>query len=200
VPKIESLPLLLSLLAWPALGVGMAFFRKRAPGAAARRDPVSLVGLLVQALAFALAFTMRRSLDPNPPPWEVAVRWLGAVLAWASVGVVIAAVRTLGRQWSLEARVLEGHRLVVEGPYRYVRHPIYAAMLGLCVGTALNLTPWAAIVAATAFYLVGTRLRTRAEESLLTRELGEEYRRYAAAVPALVPRLTGRRLPPTGKS
>jgi protein-S-isoprenylcysteine O-methyltransferase Ste14 len=197
--RIESLPLLLSLLAWPVLGAGMLAFRKRAPGAAARRDPVSLVGLLVQALAFALAFTMRRPLDPNPQPWEAAVRWLGAALAWGSVGVVIAAVRTLGRQWSLEARVLEDHRLVAEGPYRCVRHPIYAAMLGLCVGTALNLTPWAAIVAATAFYLVGTRLRTRAEEALLTRELGEEYRRYAAAVPALVPRLFGRRPPSTGR-
>ena len=48
------------------------------------------------------------------------MRWLGVALAWASAGVVVAAVRTLGRQWSLEARVLEGHRLIVEGPYRYV--------------------------------------------------------------------------------
>jgi protein-S-isoprenylcysteine O-methyltransferase Ste14 len=44
-------------------------------------------------------------------------------LAWPPLGLGI-----LGRQWSLEARVLEGHRLIVEGPYRYVRHPIYAAM------------------------------------------------------------------------
>ena len=198
--RVESLPLLLSLLAWPALGIGMALLRRRGPGAATRRDPVSLVGLLVQALAFGLAFTMRRRLDPDPPLWEWAVRWLGVGLAWASAGVVIAAVRTLGRQWSLEARVLEGHRLIVDGPYRYVRHPIYAAMLGLCVGTGLNLSPWSVLVVATAAYLVGTRLRTRAEEDLLTRELGEEYRRYAAAVPALVPRLFGRQQPPTGWS
>lgn len=197
---IESLPLLLSFLAWPALGVGMAVFRRRGSGAAVRRDPVSLLGLLVQALAFGLAFTVRRPLDPDPPPWECAVRWLGVFLAWASAGVVIAAVRTLDRQWSLEARVLEGHRLIVEGPYRYVRHPIYSAMLGLCIGTGLNLTPWAALAAATALYLVGTRLRTRAEEDLLTRELGEEYRRYAAEMPALLPWRFGRRPPATGRS
>ena len=142
---------------------------------------------------------MHRRLDPDPPLWEAAVRWLGVALAWASTGVVIAAVRTLGRQWSLEARVLEGHRLIVEGPYRYVRHPIYAAMLGLCIGTGVNLTPWGALAAATALYLVGTRLRTRAEEDLLTRELGEEYRRYAAEVPALLPWRFGRQPPPTGR-
>jgi protein-S-isoprenylcysteine O-methyltransferase Ste14 len=185
----ESVPLLLSLLAWPVLGLGMAVFRRRGEGATARRDPLSLVGLLVQALSFGLAFAVRRPLDPDPGPWESAVRWLGAALAWASTGTVIAAVRTLGRQWSLEARVLQGHRLIVEGPYRYVRHPIYAAMLGLCVGTGLNLTRWGPLAGATVLYLVGTRLRTRAEEALLTRELGEAYRLYAAEVPAVVPRL-----------
>jgi protein-S-isoprenylcysteine O-methyltransferase len=200
VSRIESLPFLLSFLAWPALGVGMALVRRRGSGPAARRDPLSLVGLLVQALAFGLAFAMHRRLDPDPPLWEGVVRWTGVCLAWFSAGVVIAAVRTLGRQWSLEARVLEGHRLIVAGPYRYVRHPIYSAMLGLCIGTGVNLTPWAALVAATALYLVGTRLRTRAEEDLLTRELGDEYRRYAAEVPALFPWRFGRRQPPTARS
>jgi hypothetical protein len=73
VTSTESLPLLLSFLAWPALGLGMAAFRRRGSGAAVRRDPLSLVGLLVQALAFGLAFLVRRRLDPAPPSWEVAV-------------------------------------------------------------------------------------------------------------------------------
>lgn len=193
------LPLLLSFLAWPALGVGMALFRQRGSGDTTRRDPRSLVGLLVQALAFGFAFALHRPLDPDPPLWEGAVRWLGVGLAWASAGVVVAAVRVLGRQWSLEARVLEGHRLVVEGPYRHVRHPIYAGMLGLCLGTGVNLTSWGVLAAATALYFVGTRLRTRVEEDLLTRELGEEYRHYAAEVPALLPWRFGRRGPPNAR-
>ena len=79
-----TLPLLLSLLAWPALGLGMALFRQRGSGAAARRDPLSLVGLLVQVLAFGVCFSMHRRLDADPPLWEEAVRWLGVALAWAS--------------------------------------------------------------------------------------------------------------------
>ncbi len=83
--RIEPLLLLLSFLAWPALGVGMA-----------------------------LGFSIHRPPDPDPPRWEEALRWLGVALAWGSAVVAIAAVRTLGRQWSLEARVLEGHRLIAE--------------------------------------------------------------------------------------
>jgi protein-S-isoprenylcysteine O-methyltransferase Ste14 len=188
VSGVEPPPLVLSFLAWVALGVGMFLFRRRGSGRSTRRDPVSLVGLLIQALSFALAFSIHRPPDPDRPLWDVAVRWLGVALAWVSVGVAITAVRTLGRQWSLEARVLEGHRLIVEGPYRHVRHPIYAAMLGLCVGTGLNLTSGWVLAAATSLYLVGTRLRTRAEEALLLGQFGEEYARYAAEVPALLPR------------
>ena len=190
--RIESLPLLLSLLAWPALGVGMALFRRRGSGPAARRDPLSLVGLVVQAVSFGLAFSIHRPTHPDAPLWEGALRWLGVALAWGSAGVVIASVRTLGRQWSLQARVLEGHRLIVEGPYRHVRHPIYAAMLGLCVGTGLNLTSWGVLAAATVLYLVGTRLRTVSEERLLRETFGEEYACYAVEVPGLLPRPFGR--------
>jgi protein-S-isoprenylcysteine O-methyltransferase Ste14 len=109
-------------------------------------------------------------------------------LAWASVWVVIQSVRVLGREWSLEARLVPGHRLVRQGPYSHVRHPIYTGLLGLLVGTGLNLTAWPALVVAVALYLVGTRLRTRIEESLLSEAFGEEYARYAAEVPALFPR------------
>jgi protein-S-isoprenylcysteine O-methyltransferase Ste14 len=99
------------------------------------------------------------------------------------------AVRVLGRHWSLEARLLPGHRLVREGPYARVRHPIYAAMLGLFVGTCVSLTPLPVLLVAAGVYLLGTRLRTRSEERLLRRQFGEEYARYAREVPALFPRL-----------
>jgi protein-S-isoprenylcysteine O-methyltransferase Ste14 len=189
---MEPLPLALCFVAWGALGAGMARHRRPGRGAAARRDPFSLVGLLVQGLAFGIAFSIRRPIDPDPPLWDVALRWLGVALAWGSAGVAIAAVRTLGRQWSLEARVLDGHRLIVEGPYRHVRHPIYAALLGLCLGTGLNLTSWGVLAAATVLYLAGTRLRTASEERLLRETFGEEYARYAAEVPGLLPRPFGR--------
>ncbi|HKZ31034.1 MAG TPA: isoprenylcysteine carboxylmethyltransferase family protein [Vicinamibacteria bacterium] len=101
--------------------------------------------------------------------------------------MAIGAIRVLGRHWSLQARLLPGHRLVREGPYAHVRHPIYAAMLGLLVGTGLNATPWLVHAPAAALYIAGTQLRLRTEEGLLLREFGDEFVRYVAEVPALWP-------------
>ena len=74
-----------------------------------------------------------------------------------------------------------------EGPYAHVRHPIYVAMLGLLVGTGLNVTPWLVLAAAMALYLAGTRLRLATEEALLRQQFGDEFVRYAAEVNALWP-------------
>jgi hypothetical protein len=59
-------------------------------------------------------------------------------LATGSVLLVLWAVRTLGKpKWALAACLVEGHQLVTSGPYRRVRNPIYAAMLGMLVSTAV---------------------------------------------------------------
>jgi protein-S-isoprenylcysteine O-methyltransferase Ste14 len=180
-------PLLACLLAWVALGIGMAAVRARRSGPASRRDPRSLVGLGIQSLAASLVFAVHRELDRSPSLAEAARRWAGVLLAWASAALAIAAIRVLGRHWSLQARLLPGHRLVREGPYAHVRHPIYAAMLGLLVGTGLNVTPWLVLAAATALYLAGTWLRLGTEDALLRQQFGDEFVRYAAEVHALWP-------------
>jgi len=183
----SNAPLLLCLLAWVGVGVGLALPRGRGSGGSARRDRRSLVGLGIQTLSFSLVFVAQRQPAATLPPWEAALRWAGVLLAWGSAALAIGAVRVLGRHWSLEARVLPGHRLVREGPYAHVRHPIYAAMPGLMIGTGVNLTQWVALAGAAALYLVGTRLRVRAEDGLLRQQFGDEFDRYAAEVPGLWP-------------
>jgi protein-S-isoprenylcysteine O-methyltransferase Ste14 len=182
-----TIPLVLCLLAWPALGIAMAVLRWHGSGPASRRDPVSHLGLVVQALGFGVGFAIPRPSDVPLSLAETLLCWLGVPLAWGSAWIAYQAVRVLGRHWSLEARLLPGHRLVREGPYAWVRHPIYAAMLGLFVGTGVSLTPLPVLLVAVGVYLLGTRLRTRSEERLLRRQFGDEYVRYVREVPALVP-------------
>ncbi|MGI9088170.1 MAG: methyltransferase family protein [Chthoniobacterales bacterium] len=55
----------------------------------------------------------------------------------ASVWLVLAAVRTLGKNWSLAARVTTDHELIETGPYARVRHPIYTGMLGMLIADGL---------------------------------------------------------------
>jgi hypothetical protein len=96
-------------------------------------------------------------------------------------------VRTLGKQWSLRARLVRAHEFIHEGPYAFVRHPTYTAMFGMLLGTALGVGSWQAMISRTVVFLLGTAWRIRAEERLLVEGFGAAYREYVATVPALVP-------------
>jgi len=180
------------VVGWAAL---LVVFRSRrwregAPKGRARRSPASLLGLAFQGLGFAFVFDFDASAASGLRPEDLSVA-LGLVLFLPSIWLLAAARRHLGRQWSLQARVLEDHRLVTDGPYRFVRHPIYTGMLGMLVATAFALEAWWQLLPATAAYLLGTLIRIRAEDALLRGTFGEDFDRYAERVPALFPRARG---------
>lgn len=97
------------------------------------------------------------------------------------LGIAIWARRHLGRNWSAEVRLKEGHALVRSGPYARVRHPIYPGLLAM-TGTALVVGEWRGVVAAL-LVLLAFVLKSRVEEER-TREAfpeHEAYRRESAA-------------------
>jgi protein-S-isoprenylcysteine O-methyltransferase Ste14 len=104
-----------------------------------------------------------------------------------SLWMMFSAVRVLGKQWSLQARVLEDHKLVREGPYRFVRHPIYTGMLGMIVAGGLAWSHWAGILIALLLFGIGTAIRVRSEEKLLREQFGAEFDDYKRSVPAVLP-------------
>ena len=109
------------------------------------------------------------------------------LIAAASVALVNWAARCLGKQWSLEARLVEGHDLVEDGPYRYVRNPIYTGMLGMLVATGMVGMRWERLAVAVVLFVVGTYIRIRAEERLLHGAFGARFEEYAKRVWALIP-------------
>ena len=161
--------------------------------AANTRDYTSVFGIALQGLGFAIVWAWRGSPSIPLIPQSDLVQWIIAitavVLAFGSVLLLIAAIRTLGKQWSLVARVVDSHALITSGPYAIVRHPIYLAMMGLLVATGVAFVTPAGISAAVCVYVLGTVLRICVEERLLKAKLGESYRRYAQKVPAFLPLL-----------
>lgn len=197
--RIELAGLSVVLLAWFVFALTFVL-RKRPPKApVAKRDPASRWGIALQALAYAVLWTFQKWFLPSMISAPLAVQdglaILAGPLAIVSAWLAIAAVRTLGKQWSLEARLAEGHRLIVAGPYSYMRHPIYTAMLGMLVATGLAITHWLALTAAVVVYSLGTAIRIRAEEKLLRGAFAEDFVAYARHVPAILPRfhITGAR-------
>jgi protein-S-isoprenylcysteine O-methyltransferase Ste14 len=93
----------------------------------------------------------------------------------------------LGTQWSITLELRAGHRLVTEGVYRRIRHPIYAALLLYGVGQALVLPNWVAGPCYLVAMLVLCALRLGPEERMMREEFGSEYEAYAARTERLVP-------------
>ena len=173
---------------------GIFLFRKTAKAPPEqKRDSKSIVGLILQALSFVVVCLFHRApftpISSGSRAVAVSLSLAAMIAAVASVSIVKAAVNTLGKEWSVTARVVEGHRLATEGPYRLVRHPIYSGMLGILLATGLVTSHWLALIAAIVIYLIGTVIRIRSEERLLREAFGPEFEAYARSAPALVPGL-----------
>ena len=169
------------------------WLRKRPPRAReTKRDWTSLIGLLLQAAGYFIIWApyfRRKQFWPtaSTPLVEWGLAGLSLTVAVASVWLVNAAARRLGKQWALAARLVEGHTLIQDGPYRFVRNPIYTGMFGLLLATGLCFTQWLPLLAAAVLFAVGTLVRVRSEERLLREAFGSEFEEYARHVPALIP-------------
>jgi protein-S-isoprenylcysteine O-methyltransferase Ste14 len=181
------------VLCWIVFGC-IFLMRKRPPQSrVAKRNQLSLVGIALQICAFALVWSQ--------PPWQpilpqgAALSGIGGIvfcvftvgLAAASTWLAGAAMRTLGKQWAWAARLVEGHQLITDGPYAYVRNPIYTGMLGMLMATGLATEHWVALIAALIIFVPGLLIRIRSEEKLLRAAFGAEFEEYAKRVPAVLP-------------
>lgn len=195
----EFLPTLVFVIVMTSWFVfaGIFIFRKKPPSPPdQKRERGSLIGVAVQGMSFGIVWGVHReAFTPivSGSEWSKPVgvaAGLGAVLAAiGSVWLITAAVKTLGKEWSLTARLVEGHKLATSGPYAYVRHPIYTGMLGMLVATGLAFSHWITLLAAIPIFFVGTIIRARSEEKLLREAFGAQFEDYARRVPAIVPGL-----------
>ena len=137
-------------------------------------------------------FLITAALDAGRFRWSavpIVVQVIGTAAVVAAIGVVwwcAAANHFLSTRSRIQSE--RGHTVVRHGPYRFVRHPMYASRTVLIIGAALTLGSWIALVPAALMALLLV-LRTSLEDRLLTAEL-PGYREYAKHVPArLVPGL-----------
>jgi protein-S-isoprenylcysteine O-methyltransferase Ste14 len=116
------------------------------------------------------------------------MRALGAVLLVAGlIALVGAFARFVVEGLGTPAPVAAPERLVVGGVYRYVRNPMYVAVLAAIVGQALLLGRLVLLLYAAGAWLVVAAFVRFYEEPTLTRRFGADYEAYRRAVPAWWP-------------
>ena len=131
---------------------------------------------------------------PIPTEFDASLQFtlvlLGSLLYFPGVMLYSWGFVTLGTMFgvssNMAAELHEDHRLVDDGPYAIVRHPMYMGVLLAAFGALLIFRTWAMIIyAASALVVIGRGSR---EDDLLAAEFGEQWHSYADRVPAWVPK------------
>lgn len=155
--------------------IGTAIFFVVAPG--------TVVGLI--------PYLITRWRPSEPFLGTELTRWPGVVLIIAGLAVVLDAFARFVREGrGTPAPVAAPTRLVVRGPYRYVRNPMYVALIGVVLGEALVLASTALLLYGAVMWLITHTFVVLYEEPALRGQFGAEYDAYLARVPRWIPRLS----------
>jgi len=136
---------------------------------------------------------LRRTADFLPPdfadmPAYSLLRWLATGIAILALAGTMRCWAKMGRRWRLAVDVSETTELITDGPFRRIRHPIYAFSILLVVCSVVIL-PTLPMLAVAVVNITLLNLKARNEERHLLASLGDRYARYVAATGRFLPRL-----------
>jgi protein-S-isoprenylcysteine O-methyltransferase Ste14 len=146
---------------------------------------ISLTGLGIFPLLYVIAAVPRFASYQFQP----YLAWLGLCFAAAALVMFRLTHRALGRNWSVSLDVRESHRLVTEGIYKKVRHPMYSAFWLWAVAQALLLPNWVAGMSGILGFGILFFWRTGREEKMMLEAFGDQYRDYMARTDRIIPRV-----------
>ncbi len=167
----------------------------------------------IHGIVFAIGFmapwdwlqakgTPRTSAWLDLAGWPAREGWMSfsvSTVVLLVFGILMATLGAALRTWGgayigggiVQSGAMHGEAMVADGPYRWVRNPLYLGTLLHTLALAL-LMPWTgAVFSIVAIGIVQIRLILR-EEPFLREKLGEAYTAYCALVPRIVPALTPR--------
>ncbi len=140
------------------------------------------IGLSLSATIVTLGLPVPRL----PAPIEVRL-WTGCTLL--ALGLIIRwrAVRTLGRMFTVNVAIREGHELVEDGLYRWLRHPSYTGVFVLLVGWGIGFGNWLSLALAVVGPTIVLVHRIKVEERALAEAFPDRYPAYAARTSRVIP-------------
>lgn len=149
-----------------------------------------ILSLLFLAMFFLPLFYSATSwLDFANYSLPVWAGWLGVILILFALLVFWRSHKDLGLNWSPSLEIRAEHKLVTNGIFGYIRHPMYASQWIWVIAQPLLLHNWLAgfldLFVFIAFYF----LRVRAEEKMMLDTFGDKYREYMKTTGAVFPKI-----------
>ena len=163
--------------------------RGRSSGGAARllRWPIILLQtILFVAVGVALWCPLPVAFLPGI---HLSILIFGSLLYFPAIALYLWGYWTLGSMFGISsgfgALLYQDHKLIRSGPYQYVRHPMYLAVILAAFGAFLIFRTWAMVLFSV--LSLGVIVRARREERLMADEFGEEWNLYTRDVPDWLP-------------
>jgi methyltransferase len=159
--------------------------RNSSTGSGAPSAPGTFPLIAAAHLALLVLPPVEIGLARRRPTPRTALPWLG--LLAAATGLRWWSIRSLGPSWNIRAHVPDEVEPVTSGPYRYVRHPNYLALLLEFVALPMAGGAWLSAVGLSALNGAALALRIRAEEAQLERSAAyrEAFRGKARLIPGV---------------
>jgi protein-S-isoprenylcysteine O-methyltransferase Ste14 len=150
------------------------------------------VYLIISILFFGTCFLLWRPIPFSIAPLaNLLMLVLGALLYFSGLALVLWGRLALGKMYdvssSLGAHLYADHQLVTNGPFAFVRHPMYLGIMMASLGGLLLYHMWTLLFLTIVF--LGLVMRAKREEQALATEFGEQWETYCQQVPAWIPRI-----------
>ena len=132
-------------------------------------------------------------IDPGSMAWSrvslpIWLRWTGIGMIITAVGLLVWTFRRLGRNLTDTVVTRQQHTLVVDGPYRWIRHPFYDSAAFLMLAISLIAANWFLFVIGIAVFCL-LIIRTQTEEENLIARFGSSYQTYMERTGRFLPRI-----------
>ncbi|WP_088228031.1 isoprenylcysteine carboxylmethyltransferase family protein [Desulfosporosinus sp. FKB] len=147
------------------------------------RSILSLV-MLLSIVIYVISPSWLQVFSLSLPLW---LRLTGLALSLATLPLLYWTHRALGRQYSPDLDLKEGHKLITRGPYSIIRHPMYTILIVFMISISLFSASTLIFLPHMAALLL-LLLRLGKEEAMLIEKFGADYQKYMLKTGRLLPK------------
>lgn len=115
------------------------------------------------------------------------IQYIGLLLVLIGVALRLKIVLSLGKYFTVDVTIKDGHQLKKDGFYKYLRHPSYSASILSFIGFGISLNNWLSLLIISVLIFTAFVYRISVEEKVLIEHFGEDYLNYKRETKGLIP-------------